>query len=152
MTGKLVLDSRSREWCRLPYPDHPSGCPNYGKRSDCPPTACQIEEWIDLSRPHWFIIAFFDLGSHIQRMRSRHPSWSDRQCRCVLYWQSGVRKGLTLICRQFQKGKEGTVMTLTPEAMGVNVIETAERLGIPIERRPKRLVHKIALIGFPKKE
>ena len=83
-------------------------------------------------------------------MRENHPAWSDRQLRCVLYWQPKVRKELTMMCKHFQECREGTIFTLTPEAMGVNVIATAEHLGIPIERRPKRLVHKIALVGYPR--
>ena len=36
---EVVVDYRARDWCRLPYPDHPRGCPNFGRRADCPPMA-----------------------------------------------------------------------------------------------------------------
>ncbi|KKK81159.1 hypothetical protein LCGC14_2816310, partial [marine sediment metagenome] len=30
VTNDLIIDHRAREWCKLPYPNHPRGCPNYG--------------------------------------------------------------------------------------------------------------------------
>ena len=26
---ELVIDMRAREWCKMTYPGHPNGCPNY---------------------------------------------------------------------------------------------------------------------------
>lgn len=149
VTGRIVVDHRARGWCTLPYPDHPYGCPNYAKTADCPPKAPCIEDWLDFSKAHWFIIARFDLGTFAARMKSTHPAWSDRQCRCCLYWQNGVRSKLSSECRGFQKNHNGTAFTLRPEAMGVDVMATALMLGIRIEPRPRDTIHKIALLGYP---
>lgn len=148
VTGKLVVNHRARAWCTLPYPDHPHGCPNFDRRSDCPPRAPRVEHWLDFARPHWFIIARFDLDRFAARMKSIHPNWSDRQCRCCLYWQNSVRKRLSSSCEVFQRSNNGVTFTLRPEAMGIDVISTALKLGIPIEPRPRGIVHKIALVGY----
>ena len=133
----------------MPYPDHPKGCPNYGKRKECPPTAPLVQDYIDLEQPHWFIIQKYDLNAHVQRMKVKHPHWSDRQARCVLYWQGAVKGMLSKACKQFIKEHPGLISTLIPEAMGVNVIATAIRMGIPIKARPDGTIYKIALVGHP---
>ena len=147
--GKLVVDYRAREWCTLPYPNHPHGCPNYQKHQSCPPQAPRIDKWLDLSRPHWLIVAGFDLAAFARRMKRLHPKWSDRQCRCLLYWQPSVRARLLSTCREFQSAHPGSVFTLIPEAMGVHVIKTVRALHVPIEIRPRRTVFKVGLLGYP---
>jgi predicted metal-binding protein len=96
IVGHLKIDYRAREWCKLPYPNHPKGCPNYNKNPECPPQAPRIEDWLDLNRQHWFIVVEFDLDAFAKRMKEKHPGWSDKQCRCCLYWQNIPRKELKL--------------------------------------------------------
>jgi predicted metal-binding protein len=146
----LVIDNRAREWCLLPYPDHPKGCPNYNQKAECPPLAPVIKDFIDLKKKKWFLVAKFNLQAQEDRMIVKHPDWSKRQARCVLYWQGSVRKQLTDACKELILNTN-LVFTLIPEAMGVQVIKTAKKLKIPIETRPKVFVHKIALIGYSKK-
>ena len=147
VTGKMIIDKQAREWCKLPYPDHPHGCPNYGKKKDCPPQAPFIESFISLSKPHFFVCQRFDLGSWSKQMKEKHPEWSDRQARCCLYWQGHVRK---LLRESVKKNlRPGMIYTLCHEAMGVNVIKTAKRCGLSISVRPKDIVYKIALMGYP---
>jgi len=145
------LDNRVGKWCQCPYPGHPKGCPNYGKKSHkhCPPHAPNVAQFIDLSKPHWFIINKFNLEKHIENMRLKHPSWSERRLRCVLYWQTHVRRLLRDEIKAFQQSHPNTVYTLLPEGMGVNVISTALKNGIDLEVKPKKIVTKIALIGAP---
>lgn len=143
---KIIIDYRARDWCKLPYPDHPFGCPNYGVRNTCPPNAPLIENYFDLSQPLWFTIVAFDLSEHILKMKQKHPHWSDRQAKCVLYWQGSVNKELRLATTHFAKNN-GLAYTLCPEAMGVQVIKTAKLVGIPIKPRPIDYVFKIALLG-----
>ena len=147
VTGSLCVQERTREWCKLPYPDHPHGCPNYNIANDCPPKVCHINERFDLNREHYFIIETFDLCAHAKRMAAIHPEWSKKQCKCCLYWQSGVRKRLRRQCEEFIKQHPGYTFTLKPEAMGVNVFRTAHRHGLMIRKNPS-IVHKVALIGM----
>ena len=149
LTTGLVIDYRAREWCRLPYPSHPRGCPNYDHKAICPPKVCLVEDFVDLDRPLWLVVEPFDLAGHMARMRANLPEWSDRQLRCVIYWQGGVNKRLEQGCRELAT-KVGGVYTICPEAMGVQVIKTAKQSGIPIKPRPDGWVFKAGLVGFKK--
>lgn len=145
----VVIDYRAREWCKLPYPDHPKGCPNYGKKSGCPPQASLVENYFDMGKDHYFVAVKFDLFSHISRMKEKHPLWSERQAKCCLYWQSTVNKQLRQEC-QFFTEQYGLTHNLCPEAMGVNVIKTCQTAGLPIKARPVGVVYKVAMLGYLK--
>lgn len=151
VTGKLVIDLRAREWCKLPYPNHPKGCPNYNTgRPDCPPNAPLIQDKFDLTKQHWFVIVDFDLKAHKERMKQSPPDWSDRQLGCCLYWQGKVRKELKEFAQEFVTENWGTEYSTCPEAMGIHVISTLNKLGIPIKKDIENVVYKVALIGYPK--
>lgn len=151
--NNLVLDYRSRDWCKLPYPDHPRGCPSYGKKWCCPPKIGTVEKYFDLDAPLWLSVVQFHLAEYADLMKLRHPHWSDRQARCLLYWQPKVNKYLESLTYNFTHGinRSARSATFCPEAMGVQVIKTAKGVGIPIVPRPKEVVYKIALIGSPAK-
>ncbi len=146
VTDKLVIDHRARDWCKLPYPDHPKGCPNFGKKSICPPQVATIEEWLENTDELRFACVSFNLKEHAGRMLERNPHWSQRQARCLLYWQPKVNKALRSLVDTLVH-ENGLKITYCPEAMGVNVIKTAQSVGIPIEAPPKDIVHKIALVA-----
>ena len=146
----LVIQHATRAWCHLPYPGHPKGCPNVGKSSECPPDVPLVEDKFDLSYPSYFAIERFDLAAHAARMKEAHPSWSDRQCRCVLYWQNGVRKRLRKKCAHLVAAlhfRKGYAYTLIPEAMGVNVFRTCHRIGIKMRKNPQNEVIKVGFIA-----
>jgi len=145
--ANLIIDYGAREWCKLPYPLHPNGCPNYGYKYGCPPKSPLVEAVIDLDKPCWFVVVEFDLGSHIEKMLSLHPSWSNRQARCVLYWQGTVNKELKMRSALAKLEHPNTNIFLTPEAMGVDVIKTMVNLGFPIQIQPIRTVFKVALLA-----
>lgn len=146
---KLSVNYKAREWCKLPYPDHPRGCPNYGKRDTCPPSAPLIDDFVDLSRPLYLLAVRFDLAGHVAVMLSKHPSWTLRQARNVLYWQGSVNRSLRELCRFFRVCLPEVVTTVCPEAMGVNVIASAISCGIPMKVKPEGVVYKVALAGYP---
>ena len=83
--ASLVIDLKVRGLCGRPYPGHPKGCPNVNHKKGCPPSAPLLPDVFDLSRPVWIIINRFDLGAHVERMRTLHPDWSTRQLTCCLY-------------------------------------------------------------------
>lgn len=145
-TNSLVVNSDAREWCRLPYPDHSYGCPNYDQRTSCPPQAPLVYDFIDSDGLCWLIVVAFDLQKHVARMKEAHPSWSDRQARCCLYWQGSVRKQLKSKASQLAT-IIGGVYTLCPEAMGVDVFSTLHKHNVPICRNPTETVYKVALVG-----
>ncbi len=141
------INYKAREWCKLPYPDHPRGCPNYGHKPVCPPIIPLLEQVYDLSKPSYLVVVEFDLAAHAHKMLSIHPSWSERQAKCVLYWQGSVAKQLRLETEHYLKIIPNLVATSCPEAMGLNVIATAQLAGVPIRPRPVDKVFKIALLG-----
>ncbi len=146
---QLRINMKTRDWCKLPYPDHPKGCPNYGCVLRCPPQAPLIQNFINLNKTLYLIVVEFNFAQHISKMKSLHPNWSDRQARCCLYWQNSVNKELENACTLFKWSHPEMITTRCPEAMGVNVIATAQLAGIPIEVKPTTKVYKIALAGYP---
>ena len=145
----VVLDPAVRGLCCRPYELHPRGCPNFGKRATCPPAAPLYGEVYDLAQPVYAVVTEFDLAAHVARMREAHPDWSDRQLRCVLYWQGGARKKLARrIAEVLQRCRVYRAETC-PEAMGVNVTETLKQAGIEMEWPPIRIARQVALLGIP---
>lgn len=147
----IVLEKKARgPWCLLPYPNHQKGCPNYGKKDSCPPFAKPFEELI--GPPFYLVVVFFDLEAHVTRMKNLHPNWTDKQARCLLYWQGSVKKKLLDEALGFIEANEAKNLFLLrlPEANGVNVFKTCENVGIKIDRNPTKIVRKVMIIGTKK--
>jgi len=145
---KLVRNDKSGDWCLLPYPGHPKGCPNYGKKKTCPPVVPLIDNFIDVDGPIYLVYSEFDLASHAKRMKAIHPEWTDRQCRCVLYWQGTSKK---LLKFEIKKAVIETGLDLfvdKPEAVGVNVYATCALSGLKLEKiRDLKVCRHVAIIG-----
>jgi len=148
VTDKLCLDDRVGHWCQLPYPGHSKGCPNHGKKIHCPPFAPMAYDFFDLTKRHWFLVTEFDFASYIQTMQTAHPSWSERQLKCVLYWQGQVRAIQRQQIANFRQHHPDIVFTQLPEAMHLNILLTLRRLKIDFETKPKKKVLKVALVGY----
>lgn len=146
-----VIDYSVRGLCVKPYYNHPKGCPNFNKKKGCPPNAELFDKVYDLTKPVYAICNIFDLRSHIERMREKHPDWTDRQLRCCLYWQSKARKELMKHIKEFYReyGLEYKVETC-PEAMGVNITETLKNVGIILEWPPETVAYQVALAAIKK--
>jgi hypothetical protein len=150
-----VLDPKTRGLCRLPYPGHPKGCPNYGKKDRCPPKSPLWRDVYDLEAPTYAVVSEFPLGPHMARMKAAHPYWSLKQCRNVLYWQGTARKALRekifRAVRACTDRPSGIVYQAeeTPEAMGVNVFATMEKVGIILEHGWPATIKHVALLGRP---
>lgn len=137
----VVYDPQARDgtWCCSPYPGHPRGCPNFrkgciGKR----PAFATIS-----GAYRWFaVVETFDLKTHAEKMKEKHPGWSDRQCRNPLYWQGAVRANLRKKCLLC----DGDILLDIPEANGINIFETMAKVGVILEKRPD-IVRKIMIIG-----
>ena len=152
---KPVLQSSVRKLCTKPYPNHPKGCPNFGKRKICPPTAPLLDQYFDLNKKVMAVVIHFNLGQHVAKMKAKHPEWSQRQLECCLYWQGTARKKLRQeiaynITRTALFDGHKLAVTDCPEAMGVDVTATMKEVGIILEWPPKKIVRKIAFIGTRK--
>jgi len=136
----------------MPYPGHPRGCPNWNKRPTCPGRAPQIQEVLDLKYPVFLVYSEFNLAAHVESLRERHPTWTERQLRCCLYWQgharSMLRRKVTLALRAYP----GTIALYCPEACGVDVTRLMADIGVPLEWPPRVVVRQVALVGSPKSD
>lgn len=150
---KIVINYDVRKLCYRPYPNHPKGCPNYGKRPMCPPQCPKIDDVLDMSRFIYVVWVSFDFAAHREKMKAKHPEWSQRQIDCCLYWQGGVRKKLRAeIARALSCFEDKTKYAAydCPEALGVNVTATMKNLDIELEWPPETIVYKVAIIGTKK--
>lgn len=151
---KLVHAPRVRDWCKLPYPNHPHGCPNYGQNKHrlidgCPPYSCYVTEKFDVDRPLYIVFSEFDLQAYVYRKKLQHPNRTDKQVRCVLYWQ-GISKAQ--LRRRFDYAVsilKTDAFAFAPESLGVNVYVTCLKSGLKLEPIKKlKLCRHIALLGW----
>ena len=147
-----IINPRVRGYCCLPYPGHPRGCPNWNKRDICPPKAKAFAKLIYMSKPIYCIYYRFDLKSHTEKMRGRHPDWSDRQLRCCLYWQNTARKQLRLKTEAFLADHPDYTILTCPEGNGVDVVATVRQIGIELQWPAVDYAYKIALAGMLQKK
>jgi hypothetical protein len=153
-----VYNPTVRKLCVHEYPNHPHGCPNFAHVDRCPPRAPLFPSVYDTAGDFYAIWSIFDLGAHVQRMRFRHPKWSDRQLRCVLYWQGTARKRLRSEINVFrikhafvrEYDNETYLIHETPEALGVDVTATMKSIGIDLPWPPVDTVYHVALAGIAK--
>lgn len=133
-------------WCQLPYPKHPKGCPNYGKRDDCPPNQ---PYFLDLFRPE-VRVAFlkFDFETYLDWRRAQHPTWTNRALRNPWYFQSHLDANLE---REIKKlnGADGFAPVYTAEAMGANMHLTCLRAGVGLEWPPTKNMYRVAILARP---
>ena len=151
-TKKVSIKHWVRSYCQRPYPNHPQGCPNFGKRDTCPPKCPYLEDIYDESKGFWIVWVEFDFAGHCKKMKQKHPDWSKRQIECCLYWQGSVNKELKKEVREamYNRGYGKWHITYCPEAMGVDVTQTMKNIGVKLEWPPKNIVRKVALIGVLK--
>lgn len=140
-----------RSMCVLTYKNHKKGCPNYGKRMDCPPSVPMFDQVFDMTEPIYAIFSIYDLKAHIEKMKQRHPEWTETQLRNVLYWQGTAKKQLRKKICEFEKiyREKGYYATCSPEAMGVDVTYTLKKAGITLEWPVTKDVYKVAFAGIP---
>lgn len=142
----FLLARQHGELCRLKYPNHPYGCPNYGRKVGCPPTATFLKMLIYPS-PIYIIWNIYPFGRHVQKMKLRHPEWSERQARCCLYWQGTARKQLRVKVGEFLLVHPDMRIVWCPEASGVNVTKTMASVNEILEWPPKTIAYQVVLAG-----
>lgn len=145
---QIITSRKTGEWCKRPYPNHPKGCPNYG-REGCPPDAPFIAEIMDLRRPIYIAFSEFYLPAHVEKMKKTHPNWTERQLKNVLYWQNTSRKQMRQRAKLAQFLQGGDLVLTCPEAHGVNVYSTCKIAGLRLGKIKSLMTCRhIALIGF----
>lgn len=141
----LIFGEYAQDWCILPYPGHPKGCPNYNKKDYCPPKTPLINKII--TPPYKLVAVKFNLKRHVKKMKEKHPEWTDRQARCVLYWQKKAEKNLRKESEKAAEKIEESKIIYKPEAYGVNLFATCRKIRLNLEKNPRNTVWKISIIG-----
>ena len=147
-----VLDSSVRKLCVRSYPRHKNGCPNFNKKDGCPPNIELFQDVYNLNRPMLAVWNIFNFKEYVDRMRVKHPDWSQAQLENCLYWQGSARKSLRLAVEEILKIHPGMKANYCPEAMGVNVTETMNQIGVVIEWPPVNVAIQVAILAYPLEE
>lgn len=142
-----IVDLSVRYLCLRPYGNNRKGCPNFAKKNGCPPKCPVISDTLDLSKPVYAIYNRFDIASHVENMKQKHPDWSERQLYCVLYWQPKARKQLREKIKEFLKQHRDSKVISCPEAQCVNLTDTMKAVGIELEWPPRKYAYQIVLAG-----
>ncbi len=146
----VMMSSVHGNLCIREYYNHKHGCPNFAKKTGCPPNIERFDKARDLDRPVFAIYTAFPFGNHVRRMKKLHPEWSDRQAECCLYWQGKARKRLKEEIEEFIKAfkEEHFVINSVPEAWGVDVTKTMANAGVFLEWPPKCFSYQVALAAY----
>ncbi len=140
----VVIDlGRSRAWCGRPYVGHPKGCPNFGRKPQCPPIVGLFEKMYQ--KKVRVVAVGMDFEEYLKQRKNKFPKLSDRGLRNPLYWQGHLRAELKKLVRE--NVEEGEEALLWPEAMGVDVTRTCKKVGIILEWPPKNWVYKVAVLA-----
>lgn len=126
-------------YCVVSYHGHPKGCPNFDKCDRCPP---KVPLYKNGSK--FIIVAVqYNLAARAAELKKSNPTWSERQCRCCLYWQGTARKVLRNHVRENLPGYEWEE---TPEARGAHVFRMMSTAGYIMDKQAKQFVWKVAFI------
>lgn len=143
------------EWCKLPYPDHPNGCPNYGKNLYCPPDNPFYKEEVLKYSIHILFYTHFNINAYKSELSIKNKDWSDRKLSCCLYWQKSLKNKLfQKVLPYYDKNVDlllgcgsgfGNIY-YSMESVGINVFKTLKDNNINIERNPKNFVILCSLL------
>jgi len=163
--NSIVFTKKTRLWCQLPYPGHSGGCPNYNKCKLCPPYSPYMPNLKDKYDKFKLIYATFDFKKYKELRKQENSSLSEAQVRCILYWQSQIKKllkeelnphfsGIFNIDDLYLFGcGSGFSLKYQPEvfsmeSVGIYVMKTLENNNISFELKPKNYVILVCLLCY----
>jgi len=138
-------------WCTLPYPNHKSGCPNFGEREDCPPNA---PYFLDLYEPKIYLLLMgFNFEEYLEKKRKLHPDWTVKALLNNRHYQSHLRSNLKSFSDSQINNSEfkNYQPIFNGEAMGINFQLTCQKIGIELEWPPRKRMYRIAVLAKPLK-
>lgn len=140
----IVYSEKIQKLCLRKSKSFPKGCPNYGKKQGCPPTVL-IDKVLDLNKEIYVIWTNFKIGEFANRIKEKHPDWTEKQCYCCRYWQPGARKIHREELEKYKKQYGFEKIISCPEGNGVQVSGLMARLGIKLEWPPRKITRIISL-------
>lgn len=148
LPGEFFHTKDAHKWCRIPYPLHPKGCHNFNHLDRCPPKCQYVTEVLDLTKPIYLTHSEFNLEEHMNNLKVKHPDWSDRQLRCVLYWQRKSVNQMSQRAEIVANKTRSDFISITPEALGINVYATAKKAGLKLEPiKTLKMCKHVAVVG-----
>lgn len=162
--NSIKFTHKTHTWCTLPYPGHKKGCPNFNKNPLCPPNTKIMENILENYNFFYLILANFDIFKYSNYLIDKHPEWSERKARCLLYWQKSVKKLIRAYISNilsknpnnqfylFSSGAGENIPILdqdeiySMEAAGIDVIHSLINNNIEIEIKPKKKVKLVNLL------
>ena len=143
----VVQDLKMIALCRLPYPNHFQGCPNWAHKDGCPP---HTKPFLALFEPSVYLaIARLDFAEYLRLKKNLHPNWTERALRNPRHWQGHLRAALKNFLSQNEIPPGYQIIT-NAEAMGINLFETCINAGFSLERDPQKYVCHINLLVHPR--
>lgn len=160
----ICITDKTGLWCRLPYRDHPDGCPNKDNE-----TCRNAPKFDPEPYSHFYLIyADFDFRKY-KKSRSELPKWkgkSERMLGNLLYWQGSIKRQLKdyieniykmnsrkdiylLACGSGFNDKRMNQLQdkiFSMEAMGIYVFGTLDKNGIDYELKPKDNIKLVCLL------
>lgn len=152
---KLVMTPSTKDWCFKPYPGHPKGCPrahtNCWQGGRIP--MHMLTDRMSTKKPMYIVFNEFNLEAHKNKMAKRHPHWTEKQCRNILYWQKTSWK-------QLDQKMELALRAIKPtpdiyssgEGEGVNLYKTCVLAGLKLDPiGPKmKICRHMYIVGYSK--
>lgn len=177
----IVFTRKTWGYCRMPYPDHPNGCPNFGKNPNCPPNSKYMEEIKEKYKYFYLIYANFDFRGYkderkknllkrynegiktgkiaINTFEKRLKSLTEKNLGNLLYWQRPVKillknKVKTISNKEFDLLGCGSGFwegIYSMESAGIDVYSTLKNNNILFEERPADKIILVSLIYMNEK-
>ncbi|MFX0134112.1 MAG: DUF2284 domain-containing protein [Candidatus Hodarchaeota archaeon] len=69
-------------------------CPSYNHTWSCPPVAPYLEEEVKKYSKFFLIYSKFDLASHIEQVKEKHPKWSELKIKFKYQMKSAIHNDL----------------------------------------------------------
>jgi predicted metal-binding protein len=166
----IVWHEKVGDWCKLSYPEHPKGCPNYGKSETCPPNAPFLKEKLKQYEKFTLYYIRINYKGYIEYKLKQHPDWTLRNCRNVNRWQSSAKKylreSIPIEIRESpnyfilwsgsgsKKSKNQKIKKESPkyamESVGINVMSTFKQLGLDMDIKAVNMVTLVNLVCYKK--
>ena len=152
----IELDKNFQGICKKPYHGHAKGCPNYGKRKDCPPNLSLLDDSLDFEKDMYLIYTSYPVGKFAERMRKTHSEWTDRQIYNPRLWQPTARKKHREEIQKFMEMHPQLYVETNAEARGTNFTALMKTQGIdlnwqwPPEHNLENITYRISIGGMKK--
>lgn len=144
--GLLVYKHEIQGYCGKKYSNHPMGCPNLGLKRGCPPQPL-IDKILDFDKEIFLIYVNYNVWEHAERMKEKHPNWTEGQLYNIRQWQGTPRSWLKKENR-YAKTNYGVKIIESPEAHGINLDDLMKKVAdIKLEWPPRNIARVISMGG-----